>query len=102
MCTRARVHVCVQSSARGCGGLQLSGRQAGRHVQYHAPADSDAVCRMPLLLQELQGVWAYIKWEVAGCPNRSQQEADAEYQMACKVRDFVCICVCGGEVSDGM
>ena len=29
---------------------------------------------------ELCGIWAYIKWESDGCPNRSGQEADAEYQ----------------------
>ena len=51
---------------------------------------------MPLLLQvldselpelpgELSGIWSYIKWEVAGCPNRSQQESDAEYQLAIQV-----------------
>ena len=32
--------------------------------------------------QELCGIWAYIKWEQAGCPNRSQSEADHEYEAA--------------------
>lgn len=30
--------------------------------------------------QELCGIWAYIKWEQAGCPNRSKEEADREYE----------------------
>lgn len=37
---------------------------------------------LSLLLQELCGVWAYIKWEVSGCPNRSKDEADREYAAA--------------------
>ncbi|KAI3430517.1 hypothetical protein D9Q98_005110 [Chlorella vulgaris] len=36
--------------------------------------------KIPQLPQELAGIWAYIKWEVAGCPNRSKEEADREYQ----------------------
>lgn len=36
--------------------------------------------RVPQLPQELCGIWAYIKWEVAGCPNRSKEEADREYE----------------------
>ncbi|CAG9462085.1 unnamed protein product [Pedinophyceae sp. YPF-701] len=38
--------------------------------------------QIPALPDELCGVWAYIKWEQAGCPNRSQQDADHEYQVA--------------------
>jgi alpha-glucan,water dikinase len=30
--------------------------------------------------QELAGIWAYIKWECAGCPERSQAGADEEFQ----------------------
>jgi hypothetical protein len=30
--------------------------------------------------QELCGIWAYIKWECSGCPNRSKAEADREYE----------------------
>ncbi len=37
---------------------------------------------IPQLPQELCGIWAYIKWELAGCPERSQHDADAEYQEA--------------------
>ena len=35
---------------------------------------------------ELCGIWAYIKWEAAGCPNRSGEESDREYQRAIQVR----------------
>jgi alpha-glucan,water dikinase len=31
---------------------------------------------------ELCGVWAYMRWEAAGCPGRSQAESDAEYERA--------------------
>lgn len=37
---------------------------------------------IPALPQDLSGVWAYMKWEHAGCPNRSKEEADHEYQNA--------------------
>lgn len=40
---------------------------------------------LPELPGELCGIWAYIQWEAAGCPNRSQQESDAEYQKAIAV-----------------
>ena len=38
------------------------------------------------MLQELPGIWAYIKWENDGCPNRSQEEFDAEYQRGIQVQ----------------
>ena len=37
---------------------------------------------IPAIPQNLSGVWSYMKWESAGCPNRSQEEADREYQNA--------------------
>ena len=37
---------------------------------------------IPSIPQDLSGVWSYMKWEVSGCPNRSQEEADREYQNA--------------------
>lgn len=37
---------------------------------------------LPELPTELCGIWSYIKWETAGCPQRNQEEADAEYQNA--------------------
>ena len=39
---------------------------------------------IPPIPQELAGVWSYMKWEAAGCPNRSQEEADREYKNAFK------------------
>lgn len=47
---------------------------------------------IPQLPQELCGIWAYIKWELAGCPERSQSDADAEYQQAIEVRRVVWSC----------
>lgn len=44
-----------------------------------------AQTELPDLPGELCGIWAYIKWEVAGCPQRSQQESDAEYQKTIEV-----------------
>lgn len=41
--------------------------------------------QLPELPGELTGIWAYIKWEFAGCPNRSQQESDAEYRRGIQV-----------------
>lgn len=53
-------------------------------------------------VQELCGIWAYIKWEVSGCPNRSKEEADREYEAAIKVRGSSSLlereCSCGGRV----
>lgn len=37
---------------------------------------------IPTIPQDLSGVWSYMKWEAAGCPNRSQEESDREYQNA--------------------
>lgn len=41
--------------------------------------------QLPQLPDELCGIWAYITWEAAGCPNRSQEESSREYQNAIKV-----------------
>ena len=41
--------------------------------------------QLPELPEELTGIWAYIKWEHDGCPNRSQQDSDNEYQMGIQV-----------------
>ncbi len=40
---------------------------------------------LPELPTELCGIWSYIKWETAGCPQRNQHEADEEYQKAIQV-----------------
>lgn len=42
--------------------------------------------QLPDLPQELCGIWAYIQWEAAGCPNRSSGDSDAAYQDAIQVR----------------
>lgn len=40
---------------------------------------------LPELPGELTGIWAYIKWEHDGCPNRSQHDSDQEYQRGIQV-----------------
>ena len=42
--------------------------------------------QLPVLPDELCGIWAYIKWESAGCPNRSQEESDKEYRVGIEAR----------------
>jgi alpha-glucan,water dikinase len=44
-----------------------------------------AETELPEVPGELCGIWAYIKWEAAGCPQRSQQESDHEYQQSIQV-----------------
>jgi len=39
----------------------------------------DDIAEVP---QDLAGVWSYMKWEAAGCPNRSGEESDREYNNA--------------------
>lgn len=52
--------------------------------------DKRRTCMQPAVLPdlpgELCGIWAYIQWEEAGCPNRSQADADAEYQKSIEAR----------------
>ncbi|KAK9862667.1 hypothetical protein WJX84_011161 [Apatococcus fuscideae] len=46
--------------------------------------------QLPQLPDELCGIWAYITWEAAGCPNRSQEESSREFQNAIKeLKDFL-------------
>ena len=40
---------------------------------------------LPDLPGELCGIWSYIKWEQAGCPNRNEQESQAAYRHAIQV-----------------
>ena len=35
---------------------------------------------IPELPADLCGIWAYIKWEFSGCPERSEKDADQEYR----------------------
>jgi hypothetical protein len=44
--------------------------------------------------QDLAGIWAYMMWEYAGCPNRSQQDADREYQLGIQEMQH---CLCRGK-----
>lgn len=36
---------------------------------------------IPDVPQKLCDIWAYLKWEISGCPNRSMEDANAEYQV---------------------
>jgi hypothetical protein len=42
--------------------------------------------QLPELPGELTGIWAYVKWEHDGCPNRSAEDSDAEFQRGVQVR----------------
>ena len=41
---------------------------------------------LPDLPGELCGIWSYIKWEQAGCPNRNEQQNQEAYKEAIAVR----------------
>ena len=56
-----------------------------RDVQVFIPDE-----QLPELPQELCGIWSYIQWEHAGCPNRSHQDNDAAYQQAIQVWPRLC------------
>lgn len=49
-------------------------------------APKAAELQLPDLPGELCGIWAYIQWEEAGCPNRSSADSDAEYQKSIEAR----------------
>lgn len=53
--------------------------------------NSVAEAQLPELPGELTGIWAYIKWENDGCPNRSQQESDAEFRRGIQVTCCACL-----------
>ena len=40
---------------------------------------------LPDLPGELCGIWSYIKWEQAGCPNRSEEQSQAAFHEAIAV-----------------
>lgn len=52
---------------------------------------------IPEIPQGLAGVWAYIMWEHAGCPSRSQEDADREYQRGIAEMQQ---CLCRGKTLD--
>ena len=47
--------------------------------------EQDPDAELPDLPGELCGIWSYIKWEHAGCPNRSEQQSQAAYGEAIEV-----------------
>jgi hypothetical protein len=62
----------------------------GKEAQVSVAGSIDEVplipdAELPVLPDELCGIWAYIKWEAAGCPNRSQEESDKEYRSGIEV-----------------
>ena len=64
------------------------------HVPLQPAADgAGGLAQLPEPPVELCGIWAYIKWENNGCPNRPGHEADAEYQLAIQA------CLCGPRCS---
>ncbi|KAL4422809.1 hypothetical protein ABPG75_009006 [Micractinium tetrahymenae] len=65
--------------AEPAAGANGNGNGNGAHATLELPVLLP-LDRVPQLPQELCGIWAYIKWEVAGCPNRSKEEADREYE----------------------
>ena len=57
-----------------------------RAVTAGVQAPKAAELQLPDLPGELCGIWAYIQWEEAGCPNRSSADSDAEYQKSIEAR----------------
>lgn len=95
----------VHESAAGTGAAASSGRRSGVCLRVllgcgcmpppwhmscgiwdHRPTMSHPATKLLVAIhgwwQELCGIWAYIKWEQAGCPNRAKDEADREYEVA--------------------
>lgn len=60
--------------------IPLTGSVATMSVDEQIP---DA--ELPDLPGELCGIWSYIKWEHAGCPNRTEHESQAAYREAIEV-----------------
>lgn len=60
--------------------IPLTGSVATMSIDEQIP---DA--ELPDLPGELCGIWSYIRWEQAGCPNRSEQESQAAYREAIEV-----------------
>lgn len=52
---------------------------------------------IPEIPSELAGIWAYIMWESAGCPQRSQDAADREYREGIAELQQ---CLCRGKTLD--
>ena len=61
--------------------IPLTGSVAMMSVDEHSIPDAE----LPDLPGELCGIWSYIKWEQAGCPNRSEEQSQAAYREAIEV-----------------
>lgn len=70
----------------GLEGVTL--KSAGYSSSESEDEDGDEIAMLlsfdeiPDVPQDLAGVWSYMKWEASGCPNRSGEESDREYQNA--------------------
>lgn len=60
--------------------IPLTGSVATMSIDEQIP---DA--ELPDLPGELCGIWSYIKWEQAGCPNRTEDQSQAAYREAIEV-----------------
>ena len=67
--------------------IPLTGSVATMSIDEQIP---DA--ELPDLPGELCGVWSYIKWEHAGCPNRTEHESQAAYREAIEVTVSFLVC----------
>lgn len=80
--------------------IPLTGSVATMSIDEQIP---DA--ELPDLPGELCGIWSYIKWEHAGCPNRNEQQNQEAYKEAIAVSWCLCNnrrccwCICGNIVS---
>ena len=50
--------------------------------------------QLPDVPGELCGIWAYLQWEAAGCPNRSGADSDHSYQQAIMVGSQFIMLIC--------
>lgn len=75
--------------------IPLTGSVATMSIDEQIP---DA--ELPDLPGELCGIWSYIKWEHAGCPNRSEQQSQAAYGEAIEVKLNFPVCS-GGSLHPG-
>jgi len=64
------------SAADDGGSADMQQQQASRRLLPQS--------QIPPIPQDLAGVWSYMKWEADGCPNRSKEEADREYDASLK------------------
>lgn len=58
-------------------------------IRIHPEKDRNVKQIIGQIPGELAGVWAYMRWEAAGYPNRSQEESDREYQSALRELEWL-------------